>query len=68
MSNFDAILSKLKDKLKRAICHCLVPKEELESLTGLLQFETKVVRTGGPIQRRLSILQAVGSHPDHLNW
>ena len=41
-------LSKLKYQLKRAICHRSVPKEELESLTGLLQFATKVVRPGRP--------------------
>jgi len=31
-------LSKLKYQLERAICHQLVPKEDLECLTGLLQF------------------------------
>ena len=35
-------LRKLKYQLKRAICRRSVPKENLESLTGLLQFATKV--------------------------
>jgi len=38
----------------------------LESLTGLLQFTTKVVRPGRAFIRRLYALQAVGSHQDHL--
>ena len=59
-------LSKLKYQLKRAICHRSVPKEELKSLTSLLQFATKVVRSGRPFLRRLYALQAVGSQPDYL--
>jgi len=56
-------LTKLKCQLTRTICHKSVPKQDLESLTGLLQFATKVVRPGRPT---LHALQAVGSQPDHL--
>jgi len=50
-----------------AICHRSVPKEDLESLTGLLQFATKIVRPSKPLLRRLYALQAVlGSQPDYL--
>jgi len=59
-------LTKLKCQLTQAICHRSVPKQDLESLTGLLQFATKVVRPDRPFLRMFYALQAVGSQPDHL--
>jgi len=57
---------KLKRQLKWASFRRSIPKEELESLVGLLQFATKVVRPGRPFLRRLYALKDVGSQPDHL--
>ena len=60
-------LDKLKWQLRWAISfRRSIPKEELESLVGLLHFATKVVRTGRPFLRRLYILKDVGSQPHHL--
>ena len=42
-----------------------VTKWELQSLTGLLQFATKVIRPGRPFLHRLYALQDSGSHLDH---
>ena len=41
-------------------------KKNLQRLTGVLQFATKVVRPGRPFLRRLYALQEVGNHPDHF--
>lgn len=40
-------------------------KREVQSLTGLLQHATKVVRPGRAFMRRLHVLQSVGSSPSH---
>ena len=60
-------LEKLKRQLKWAnSVRRSIPKGELESLVGLLQFATKVVRPGRLFLRRLYALKNVGSQPDHL--
>jgi len=60
-------LERRKRQLKWAISvRQSIPKEELESLVGLLQFATKLVRPGRPFLRRLYALKGVGSQPDHL--
>ena len=54
-------LDKLKRQLRGAINVCLsIPKEELKSLVGLLQFATKVVRPGRPFLHGLYALKDVG--------
>ena len=57
------------DKMKSELSHCVlrrsVTKRELQSLVGLLQFATKVIRPGRPFLRRLYAMQDIGSHPDH---
>ena len=40
-------------------------KRELQSLTGLLQFASKVIRPGRPFIRQLYTMQSIGSHPGH---
>jgi len=56
-------------KLKQELTHCLhrrsITKRELESLTGLLQFASKVIRPGRSFLRQLYAMQSIGSHPDH---
>ena len=56
-------------QLKHTLTHCLlrksVAKWELESLSGLFQFATKVIRPGHSFLRQLYALQSVGSHPNH---
>ena len=56
-------------QLKQELSHCILPKtiteRELQSLTGLLQFATKVIRPGRPFIRQLYMIQSIGSHTDH---
>jgi len=59
-------LVDLLETLERCIEHESLRKHDLEHLTGLLQFTTKVVRPGRPFLRRLYALQSVGSFPNHL--
>ena len=61
-----AKLSELMLCLQQCVHHRSVRKRDLEHLTGLLQFVTKVVRQGRPFLKRLYALQRVGSHPEHL--
>ena len=58
-------LMKLKAELAQCVFHKLVTKRELQSLTGLLQFATKVICPGRPFLHQLYALQDIGSHPDH---
>ena len=58
-------LYRLKDQLTAAVSRKCLPQHELQSLTGLLQHATKVVRPGRPFLHRLYALQNVGSHPAH---
>ena len=56
-------------KLKQELTHCLhrtsITKRELASLTGLLQFATKVIRPGRSFLRQLYAMQSIDSHPNH---
>lgn len=56
-------------RLKQELSHCLlrksITKRELQSLTGSLQFATKVIRPGRSFLRQLYAMQAIGSHPAH---
>ena len=58
-------LNKLRSELSHCILHRSITKQELQSLVGLLQFATKVIRPGRPFLRRLYAMQDIGSHPDH---
>ena len=59
-------LSRLKYELSRCCHRRSISKRELQSLTGLLQFASKVIRPGRPFIRRLYAMQDIGSHPDHF--
>jgi len=58
-------LSSLKLTLSHCLCLRVITKRVLQSLTGLLQFTTKVIRPGHSFMRQLHALQSVGSHPNH---
>ena len=58
-------LHRLKEQLAEAVFKKCLPKRKLQSLTGLLQHTTKVIRPGRPFLYQLYALQNVGSHPDH---
>lgn len=58
-------LARLQAELNRAMGRRSMTKRELQSLTGLLQHATKVVRPGRAFMRRLHVLQSVGSSPSH---
>ena len=59
-------LSYLKEMLAQCIQLRSMTKKNLQRLTGLLQFVTKVVRPGRPFLRRLYSLKQLGNHPDHF--
>ena len=59
-------LANLKDILCDSIQRRTMSKKDLQKLTGLLQFATKVVRPGRPFLRRLYAMQEIGSHPNHF--
>jgi len=58
-------LTNLRRELSQVVSKRVISKKALQSITGLLQFATKVVRPGRPFLRRLYALQEVGSHPMH---
>ena len=58
-------LAQLKQELSHCILRNTITKRELQSLTGLLQFATKVIRPGRPFIRQLYTIQSIGSHSDH---
>lgn len=60
-------LRSLQSELTQVVARKVISKKALQSITGLLQFATKVVRPGRPFLRRLYALQEVGSHPMHHN-
>ena len=55
----------LKSELARCIRRDALFKKELESLVGLLQFVTKVVRPGCCFLRRLYSMKCIGLKPNH---
>ena len=55
----------LKEKLRSCIDSRSLTKRELQSLVGLLQFATKVVKPGRPFLRRLYTMQQIGKSPSH---
>ena len=59
-------LANLKVSLSDNIQRRTMAKKDLQKLTGLLQFATKVVRPGRPFLRRLYAMQEIGSHPNHF--
>ena len=59
-------LMNLKESLRDSVLRRTISKKELQRLTGLLQFATKVVRPGRPFLRRLYAMQEIGSHPNHF--
>ena len=61
-----AKLSELMDCLQQCVHHRTARKHDLEHLTGLLQFATKVVCPGRPLLKWLYALQGVDSYPNHL--
>ena len=58
-------LSQLKKELASLILARTVSKGDLESLVGLLQFATKVIRPGRPFLRQLYSAQNIGKLPTH---
>ena len=58
-------LQRLQSELSRCIHRRSITKRELQSLTGLLQFATKVIRPGRPFLKQLYAMQNIGSHPEH---
>ena len=59
-------LANLKDIMCDSIQRRTMSKKDLQKLTGLLQFATKVVQPGRPFLRRLYAMQEIGSHPNHF--
>ena len=58
-------LQRLKEALATAQSKKCMSKQNLQSLTGLLQHAVKVVRPGRPFLHRLYALQQVGARPSH---
>ena len=59
-------LANLKDSLSDSIQRRTMSKKNLQKLTGLLQFATKVVCYGRSFLRRLYAMQEICSHPNHF--
>ena len=59
-------LVNLKESLSGSVLCWTISKKDLQRLTGLLQFATKVVRTGRPFLQRLYPMQDIGSYPNHF--
>ena len=60
-----AKIQQLREKLQSCIQKKSLTKRELQSLVGMLQFATKVVRPGRPFLRRLYSMQEIGKAPSH---
>ena len=58
-------LSGLKQELRSVIIKKTMLKRDLQRLTGLLQFATRVVKPGRLFLRQLYALQDIGHHPSH---
>lgn len=61
----EAKLLRLRGELREAVGRKVMTRRELQSLSGLLQHATKVVRPGRAFLRNLYALQSVGSRPSH---
>ena len=61
----DDKLQRLKQALTTAESKKCMSKQNLQSLTGLLQHAAKVIRPGRPFLHRLYALQQVGTQPSH---
>ena len=59
-------LSRLKSELSRCCHRRSISEQELQSLTGFLQFATKMIHPGRPFLCHLYVMQDNGSHPDHF--
>ena len=59
-------LANLKDSLNDSIHSRSMSEKDLQKLTGLLLFATKVVHPGRPFLRRFYTMQEIGSHPNHF--
>ena len=58
-------LSNLKSELPQAVTRKYITKQSLQSLAGLLQHATKVIRPGRAFLHKLYVLQSVGHSPFH---
>ena len=58
-------LFNLKSELSQAFSHKCITKRNLQSLAGLLQYATKVIRPGRAFLHRLYALQSIGHSPFH---
>ena len=58
-------LSNLRSELSQAVSRKCITKRNLQSLAGLLQHATKVIRPGRAFLHRLYALQSVGHSPFH---
>jgi len=58
-------LLKLKLALSQCLYHKVITKHDLQSLTGLLQFATKVIHLGKSFLHQLHAMQSIGCHPNH---
>ena len=56
---------RLREILTHSAKKRSLTKKELQSLVGLLQFATKVIRPGRPFLRRLYSMQQIGNSPSH---
>ena len=58
-------LLSLQQELESAVNRKTMLKKDLQRLTGLLQYATRVVKPSRPFLRRLYALQDIGHHPTH---
>ena len=63
-----AKLAKLKEELSLCTLSKTITKRELQSLTSLLQFTTKVIHPGRPFIRQLYAMQSIGPYLDIVWW
>ena len=58
-------LIELRQELSNCILQKTITKRELQSLTGFLQFATKVIWPGRPFQRQPYAMQSIRSYTGH---
>ena len=64
-STYSNKLQRLQSELSRCIYRRSITKGELQILTGLLQFATKIIRPARPFLKQLYAMQDIGSDPEH---